>query len=201
MHSAHVLTRHFDKTASKVKTLFINTAAEVEKGGSKANWVNKDREGLEKAGFQISDYSVTNKSEAKIRESLRNIDFVFVNGGNTYYLLQQMQKCNFKNIIDDFLNNGGVYGGSSAGSIAAGLDISATKKIEHELYELESTRGLGLCNFDILPHWGSDSFKDLYLNHRLDHAYSHPNSLIMLNDQSYVVVDRDGRYKIWTIDD
>ncbi|HSW97344.1 MAG TPA: hypothetical protein VLF89_05970, partial [Candidatus Saccharimonadales bacterium] len=51
--------------------------------------------------------------------------------------------------------------------------------------------GLALVDFTVLPHWGSKYFKDLYLNQRLEHAYSMDNKLILLTDKQYVYVHED----------
>ena len=50
-------------------------------------------------------------------------DIIFVEGGNTFYLLKAMRACNFEKIIRKLLKEGKVYIGASAGSIVAGKTI------------------------------------------------------------------------------
>ena len=77
----------------KLKLAFISTAAESEKDNKE--WLKNDRNGLVKAGFDLSDYTITNKTPQKIDNDLRNADIIHVNGGNTFYLLLQARKSGF----------------------------------------------------------------------------------------------------------
>ncbi|MHB8903587.1 MAG: Type 1 glutamine amidotransferase-like domain-containing protein, partial [Patescibacteria group bacterium] len=64
-----------------------------------------------------------------------------------------------------------------------------------EAPKLKGYRGLGLVDFVVLPHWGSDHFRSRYLNQRLAHNYNLKNKLILLNDYQYIEV-KDDWYKI-----
>jgi len=183
------------KRHNKLKAVFIDTAAEVEKGDKQ--WFKDDRQGLVDAGFNLFDYTITDKTSAEIEKDLSGIDVVCVEGGNTFYLLLQARKSGFDKFIKKAVNDEVIYIGSSAGSIIASPDIEITKKIETKIYEkqLKSFKGFGLVDFIALPHWGSKDFKDLYLNRRLDVAYKKRNKIILLNDDQYVEVE-DDKYKI-----
>lgn len=60
---------------------------------------------------------------------------------------------------------------------------------------LIDTKGFGLVDFVILPHWGSDYFRKLYMDDRMEHAYTIDFKTILLNDNQYVEV-KDDWYKI-----
>lgn len=51
-------------------------------------------------------------------EDIHQYCAIYVAGGDTQHLVQEMQRNNFKNILDKYLGIGGVYFGVSAGSIA-----------------------------------------------------------------------------------
>ncbi len=181
----------------KLKTAFINTAAEPKKEKEDPSWLDDDRQGLVDAGFNLFDYTITGKSPKDIEKDLGGCDIIHVNGGNTFYLLLQAKKSGFDKFIKKFVEKGGLYIGSSAGSIIASPDIGVTRHLETKQYEqeLENTKGFGLVDFLIFPHWGSEHFKERYLNHRLNIAYNNDNKIILLTDYQYVCVTGD-TYKI-----
>lgn len=180
----------------KLKLAFILTASEVETGDM--DWLKNDRDGLKNAGFDLFDYTITDKAYEDIKRDLKNVDVVHVNGGNTFYLLLQARKSGFDKWVKEAVKQGKIYTGSSAGSIIASSNIEITRKIETKIYEkeLKNFYGFGLVDFICMPHWGSDYFKDLYLNKRLDVAYKPENKIILLNDWQYVRVEENGMYQI-----
>jgi dipeptidase E len=103
----------------------------------------------------------------------------------------QARKSGFDKFVRKAVENGKIYSGSSAGSIVASSNIEITKTIETKTYEeeLKTFEGFGIVDIITMPHWGSDSFKELYLNHRLDVAYKKGNKIILLNDDQYVFVE------------
>lgn len=202
-HTAHFIGDELPRPNHEYRVLFVTTAAEGEPGETEW-WVSLDRAGLQRAGFQITDFTISGKTAAAVRSALVNTDIVFVNGGNTYYLLDKMRQIDFKSTLEEFLAKGGVYASSSAGSIVTGPDISPAKRIENfehfpKLAELDPT-GLGLVEFVVLPHWGSKAFRQKYVEgDRLNQAYDSGQAIVLLNDNQYVVV-RDQQFQIRTID-
>jgi dipeptidase E len=184
----------------KLQLAFIDTAGEPE---DDKQWIAEDRKGLEKAGFNITDYTLTGKSPKDIENDLEKFDVIHVNGGDTFYLLIQARKCNFdKWIAKKVISGEKIYIGSSAGSIACAPNTMNAKFFENEEYfeQLNNYKGFNLVDFQIFPHWGSDIFKDRYLNSRMDIAYKPENKIILLNDWQYIKVEGD-TFKIVDIRD
>lgn len=79
---------------------------------------------------------------------------VYIGGGNTYKLLDDLRKTGFDHALKDFLSNGGnVYGGS-AGAIVLGRDISTCSVMDTNEVGLDDTTGLGLVgNYAIWCHY------------------------------------------------
>lgn len=174
-----------------LELVFIDTAGEPEED---KQWIADDRKGLEKAGFNITDYTITNKSSSDIEKDLNSFDVVHVNGGDTFYLLIQARKSGFDKWIKEKVERGEkIYIGSSAGSIACAPNTMNSKFFENEEYfdQLKTYEGFGLVDFLVFPHWGSDLFMDKYLNHRMEIAYKQENKIILLNDFQYVKVGGD----------
>ena len=132
-----------------------------------------------------------------MEEDLKNVDVIYVSGGNSFYLLEKAKESGFESVVKDLLSKGKKYIGTSAGSIIAGPDIYPAYYLDaaEEAKNLKNYKGISLVDFTVLPHWGSKHFKDRYLNQRLEHAYKLGYKLILLNDNQYVAVDGD-KYRI-----
>lgn len=171
--------------------VFINTAAEPEEGDKQ--WLIDDRQSLVDAGFKVTDYTFTDKSKEQVRQDLQKFDVIFVSGGNTFYLLEKIQQSGAAEIIRNFVDNGKVYIGSSAGTVIAGPDIYPSYNLDDasKAAGIKGYEGLGLTDIVVLPHWGSEYFRELYLNKRLEHAYTVKHKIILLTDYQYVEVKDD----------
>lgn len=198
--TAESIARDIGGNTKKLKLVFIYTAAEAEE--LNREWLDNDRNGLKKAGFNLFDYTITGKSYKEIERDLNNVDIVHVNGGNNFYLLLQARKSGFDRWVKKAVDKGKIYIGSSAGSIIASPNIEITRKIQTKIYEreLKNFTGFGLVDFIVLPHWGNDHFKNLYLNQRLGFVYKPENKIILLNDWQYVKVKND-MYQIVEVND
>lgn len=192
------LVKHFSYSISGQKMAFIDTASEleeIEKGGRP--WIQKDLDSMKSLGFDVFRYTLTEKTPTQLVSDLSDVDVLYVGGGNTYYLLQQVQLSGFTEIAKKHVEQGKVYIGTSAGSIIAGPDIELAYRPDGPVNapKLKGTQSLGLVDFTVLPHWGSDMAKELYLHHRIEHDYIPTHKIILLSDTQYVIVKEDW-YKI-----
>lgn len=177
------------------KLVFITTAADIEKGDK--TWLDDDRRSLVNAGFNVTDYTIVGKSYEQLDKDLRDYDFIYLSGGNTFYLIRQSEETGFSKLVRELvLNKGKIYIGTSAGSIIAGPKCPDYLLSKKEAEQGEKTEGYGFVNFTILPHWGSQFFKERYLKDRLKMAYKvRQVPLLILTDNQYVYVV-DGRFEI-----
>lgn len=190
------IAKKSDLSKTNRKLVFINTPAEAEEGDKL--WLKEDRAALEEAGFLPFDYTITDKTEKQLRKDLSGTDFIFVSGGNTFYCLEKAQESGFIKVVRDLvLKENKVYIGSSAGSVIAGPDIHPAYNLDDasKAPNLKGYKGFGLVDFVSLPHWGSEKFKNLYLNKRLDVAYNTRNKIVLLTDHQYAYV-KDDWYQI-----
>ena len=130
------------------KLLYITTAVDGEKDGNK-DWVTKEYKTILDLGIKES-----NITEYKIGNEI-NIDYydiIYMMGGNTIYLLDMVRKYNFGEVIKDFLNQGKIYIGSSAGSQILGSTINLNAIYEDNFVGMTDFTALGLINKEIVPH-------------------------------------------------
>ena len=189
---AHDIAKKVDLSRVN-KLVFIVTAAELKEGDM--TWLYNDRQALVDAGFDVTDYTITGKTREQIEKDLNGYHFIYLSGGDTAYLLQQSQRSGFVSLIRELVQNKGkVYIGTSAGSIIAGPRLP--DYFPKEGLELQNENGYGLVNFTLLPHWGSEKFKDRYLGGRLNITYKEDQvPLLLLTDNQYVHV-QDDQFKI-----
>lgn len=179
---------------NSLKTTFITTPVEGDSDQDDLSWVQEDRDGLNKNGFVTFDYSITAKSLARIKADLKDIEVLYVSGGNEFYLKEKCNENNFDSFVHEFVDKGGIYIGTSAGSIIAGEDMTATLQLSdtQSLKKSVDTHGFGLVNFTILPHWGSENFHDRWLSaESFDYMYRESVPLIALNNYEYIELKDD----------
>jgi dipeptidase E len=140
---------------------FIPTAADPYEDKS---FIDVDRNKLVEQGFKVKDLKLQNQTVKDLRKELSDIDIIFFAGGNTFYLLQQIQQTGLDKIIHQLLEHGKIYVGSSAGSVIAGPNIEPVKSFDDpsEAPELTNYRGLDLVSFVSLPHYGKPRYEDRY---------------------------------------
>ena len=180
-----------------MKLAFIPTAAEVETGS--LSWLHADRKALVDAGFDVFDFTFTNHTKEEIKAALDPIDIIMVSGGNTYFLLQEMQRSGAIEYIRTRVEKGMVYMGSSAGSIVAGPDVKLTWGLDDPAKspDLKSEKALHLTDVVVFPHWASPHFEAEYRTTMIS-AYTKGEKIVLLTDDQYLWV-RDDWYKIMSI--
>ncbi|WP_267550885.1 Type 1 glutamine amidotransferase-like domain-containing protein [Rhizobium rhizogenes] len=98
-----------------------------------------------------------------LEQALKDIDLVWVLGGNAFLLRRAMRQSGFDDLISRLLREDSiVYGGFSAGAVVAtrtlkGIDIMDDPHELAEGYEPSVLwEGLGLIEFSIVPHYRSN---------------------------------------------
>ena len=191
-----MISRQLKNEQKGKKVICVITASEAEEGDKQ--WLQDDITALQDMGMDTTEYTITGKKQSDFVKDFKDITYVFVSGGNTFYLLEKAQESGFINFIREYIKQGNTYFGSSAGSVIAGPDIYPVLRLDslEKAPHLKGYKGFGFIDLVILPHWGSDKFRNLYLNHRLEHAYNENYKLILLTDYQYLCVDSNGSYQI-----
>lgn len=88
-------------------------------------------------------------------EELLQFDVIYVNGGNTYFLLHWAKKSGFDRVAIEFVRRGGLYIGVSAGSLIAGPSIEVINYTggDENSVGLKDFSGFGFINKAVVPHY------------------------------------------------
>ena len=142
---------------------FIPTASLVEEVRF---YVDDDRKAFEELGIIVEELEITTASPDKISEILNRNDYIFVSGGNTFYLLQELRRKGADALITEQIRAGKLYIGTSAGSVILCPDIEFVKEMDysHAAPELQSFTGLNIVDFYILPHYLDFPFEETTQN-------------------------------------
>lgn len=157
---------------SELKMLHDTTAIDGEPTESDKSWAEQEFQNILKAGFQRE-----NITEHKINlenEDLSGYDVVYVQGGNTFYLMDMMRKYHFDQSIKDALSEGVIYIGSSAGSMVLGDTIETAFSYDGDrsnTHGVTDYSGIGLVDGAIFPHVNQMEEKVMRDKEKFDKCY------------------------------
>jgi dipeptidase E len=129
----------------------------VDRSWATEPWVGDEEQQLQAHGFLCQTLDITGWSEPALAEHLAGFDVLYIQGGNTFHLLDQMRRSGADRIIQDLVaGHGTVYCGVSAGSIVAGPDIGVagwSPDWDRNEVGLTDLTGLCLVPFILSPHY------------------------------------------------
>lgn len=145
----YALQGMFDKSPSDVKVGFIPTAANVEPYSK--DWVISQFNQLQRYGFYQIDIVDIAADGVDWRTRLDTCDMLWLSGGNTFYLLDQVRKSGFDTWLKENIDSK-VYVGGSASTILVTPTIKIADGVDDNTVGLEDFTGLGLIDFEINVH-------------------------------------------------
>ncbi len=93
----------------------------------------------------------------KTARDLARYDAVYIGGGNTFFLLQQIRAHHLDRALEEFILSGKAAYGGSAGAIILGYDIASCAHIDENIIGLTDTTGLDLAlGYTIWCHYQPD---------------------------------------------
>lgn len=131
----------------KAKTVaFIPTAS---KGSLYSPIMGLAKHALRRMDVSIYSLDIASASYGLIHDVIEASDIIYVGGGNSFLLLQEMRRSGADTIITEAVTNGKPYIGESAGAVVAGPDIGYIRDMDDAKAAplLHDSRGLGLVDF------------------------------------------------------
>ena len=145
--------------------------------------------------YYIIDIDISKESKQEIIKKFNDVDVIYVAGGNSFYLLQQLIVKDVLQELQEFANNK-IYIGSSAGACIACPSIEYAQKLDDKLQAklLNTYESMNLIDFYILPHYKSKE-KYTKLADEIEKEYSSYKFVKFLNNQA-IIIKNVSDYKI-----
>lgn len=181
------LLSNFAGEEIKGKTVtFIPTASIPE---TVTFYVGAGRKALEKLGLIIDVLEISTASASDITGKLKRNDYVYVSGGNTFFLLQELKKTGADLLVLEHINSGKLYIGESAGSMIMSPNIEYVKDMDDckKAVELNIFDALGVIDFYPIPHQGNFPFKKAV--EKIIGKYEQALELYPINNSQVILVD------------
>ena len=164
----------------------------------------KDRQNKERAktmkefedsGFSVKIADILVGNQDFTLKYIEESDFVWVTGGNTFYLNYALRKSGIDNVLKNVINKGSVYGGASAGAIIVGPTLYGIDKMDDKSQAPQVIwEGLNLVKFGVIPHWNNEKYKSEFDDIKQT-MHPHVIDTICLNDDQALTYI-DGNWKI-----
>ena len=164
---------------------FIPTASTPE---SYKEYVKLGQKSLEGLGLKVLPLDAATASSEEIRSTLSDGDLIYVSGGNTFYLLQELKRKGADKLIQEEIEGGKPYIGESAGAMILAPSIEYVRLMDetHVASELASFAALGLISRYPLPHYRSFPFEEV--GEKVLATYGDNLPLVPItNDQAIIV--------------
>ena len=186
--SIELVKKFLDKNTESKKILFIPTATNVDEY---KKYIHLTQKAFGDFGYEVEDFDISIFSEEIAKEKLSEAKIVFVSGGNTFYLLQELKRKNLIPYLKGKIENGLLYIGESAGSVIAAPDIEYASIVDDKTLatELDDYAGLNLVDFYIVPHFEEEPFVESSRN--TVELYKDKLDLKLINNKEAILVENN----------
>lgn len=140
---------------SKIKLAYVTTAGN---GISDRAYIEIHKEMLKKEDCDFEEVDIKGKTESELRELLKDKNAVYVEGGNTFYLLKAVRESGFDKVVKEMIEKGVFYIGSSAGSYIAcpTIEMATWKPKQKDRFGVTDFTAMNLVPFLIVAHYKSE---------------------------------------------
>ena len=187
---AGVTAQFQDFTKSKAITnreiVFIPTAGNVE---DYTDYIDEGRAALTAMGYQVDELDVASESQAAAIAKIKAAQIIYISGGNTFYLLQELKRKQLLPVINEKINAGIPYIGESAGAIIMAPNIEYNSLMDDTSVapDLTDYSALAQTDFYTLPHFEEEPFVEA--DEKVIATYQNQINLVPINNSQAIISD------------
>ena len=123
-------------------------------------------------------------------ENVLSSDVIHLAGGNTFYFLKHLRRSFMLGTLKNFVADGGVLTGLSAGAILMTPNILTASfpsfDCDENYENMKNLKALNLCSFEFFPHFRNSQ---RYINELTSYSKTSQNPLYACPDGHGIVVD------------
>ena len=164
--SAKFIHDHLPKPAANCRILFFPNEKATESAIKRGKYEAR----ISTFGFQKKNIFIADYFNPAPYCNL-DIDAIYISGGNTFGTMKYIRESGFDKAIVDYVQNGVLYIGGSAGAHIASADLSHVAKYDTDTFGLTDFSGLGLYRGILVCHYTEERKAD-YLNLIAEGKYS-----------------------------
>ena len=182
------LFENFEKELKGKTVTFIPTASLPEKV---VFYVKAGKKELERMGMIVEELEISTAPIEVIKNTIEKNDYIYVTGGNTFFLLQELKRTGADKIIIEQVNNGKLYIGESAGAIITSVDTTYVQGMDgiKKAPNLKEYAGLNLASFCTVPHFTNFPFQKSA--EKIVALYSDKLNLVTISNNEAILVTAD----------
>ncbi|MGP2655510.1 Type 1 glutamine amidotransferase-like domain-containing protein [Malaciobacter sp. WC5094] len=173
------------------KVTFIPTASKFEEVDF---FIKEAIDFFESIDIEIDILELSTSSFEDIKNKLENNDFIYIGGGNTFFLLKELKRTGADKILIEQINLGKLYVGESAGSIVLSSSIDYIHYMDsNEEVKLKNFDSLNIVDFYPVPHYQNFPFEES--TKMIIEKYHKSINLLPFNNNEVIIVN-DSNYKV-----
>lgn len=174
------------KTITDREIVFIPTAGNVE---DYTDYIDEGRAALVAMGYQVDELDVASESQAAAIAKIKAAQIIYISGGNTFYLLQELKRKQLLPVINEKINAGIPYIGESAGAIIMAPNIEYNSLMDDTSVapDLTDYSALAQTDFYTLPHFEEEPFVEA--DEKVIATYQNQINLVPINNSQAIISD------------
>ena len=166
--------------------LYIPLAMEPHRYDGCLAWINGD----EFSNIKHGEFVMVRSADEIREHNLTDYAAIFIGGGNTYHLLQRLKDSGAFQQIQEYLANGGVVYGGSAGAIIFGKDIDTCLYMDTNDLGLGDTEGFNmLFGCSVTAHYTNADTTQTQIATDYLAQYSHKEPVVALPEENSLYTD------------
>lgn len=151
-------------------------------------WYKKKKEWYRQFGINdLFYFDLDQQFDSTKITKLLSHDVIHLSGGNTFYFLNSIKNRNFIPILREYVANGGVIIGVSAGSIVMSKDIAIANYGDKNEVNLQDLSALDFYDFDFHPHF--DQNDQQTIDELKKYSLTSNHTIYICQDGSGIIID------------